>query len=91
MFKTYPNSFNSKSKASLETLVKNESKINYKTFSYKILFPDGKFHKISSLKKYGTLYSLIIDLVTRKTTVNSANADQISFIINLMHGIISMY
>ena len=36
-------------------------------------------------KKYGNLYSLLKDLVTRKVTINSANADQISFIIDLMH------
>ena len=51
-----------------------------------MLFADGKFHEIIFLKKYGTLYSLLEDLVTRKMTVNNANADQISFRINLMHG-----
>ena len=86
LFEMYPNSFNSKSKISLKALVKNENKINYKNLSYKKLFPWGKFHGISFLKKYGTLYSLLKDLVTRKTTVRSANADQISFMINLMHG-----
>ena len=54
--------------------------------AYKILFPDSKFHIIIFLKKYGNLSSLLEDLVTRKMTVNSANADQISFIVNLMHG-----
>ena len=29
---------------------------------------------------------MLKDLVTRKMTVNSANSDQISFIINPMHG-----
>ena len=52
---------------------------------YKILLPHGIFHEISFLKKYGTLYSLLEDLVTRKTAADSANSDQISFIINLMH------
>ena len=37
-------------------------------------------------KKYGTSYDLLENLVSKKTTVNSANADQISFIINLMNG-----
>ena len=37
-------------------------------------------------KKYGTLYSLLKDLVTRKITRNSANADQMSFMIDLMYG-----
>ena len=31
-------------------------------------------------------YNLLENLVTRKTTVNDANADQIYFIINLMNG-----
>ena len=44
-----------------------------------------KFHEISFLKEYGTLYSLLEDLVIRKTTVNSADTNQISFLINLMH------
>ena len=37
------------------------------------------------MKRYGTLFSLLEDLVTRKMTVNSANVDQISLIIDLMH------
>ena len=51
-----------------------------------MLFSKGKFHEIRFLKKYGTLYSLLEDLVTRRMTVVSANADQISLIIGLMHG-----
>ena len=47
---------------------------------------DGTFHEISFLKKYGSLYSLLKNLVTRKTTVNSGNIDKIFFIINVMHG-----
>ena len=35
--------------------------------------------------KIGTRSSLLEDPVTRKMTLDSANADQISFIINLMH------
>ena len=70
----------------LKTLAKNENKINYKNSSYKISLLDGTFHEISFLKKYGTLYSLLEDLVTRKTTVNIAKINQTSFIINLMHG-----
>ena len=53
---------------------------------YRILLLDGKFHKFNFFKKYGTLYDLLGDLVARKRTVNSANGDQISFIINLMNG-----
>ena len=54
--------------------------------SYKIMFHDDKFHEISFLKKYCTLYSLLKDRATRKTTVSIANIDQTSFITNLMHG-----
>ena len=32
------------------------------------------------------MYSLLKDLVTRKTIVDLANADQTSFMLNLMHG-----
>ena len=42
------------------------------------------FINLIFFKKYGTLHSLLKDLVTRKMTINSANADQISFIIDLM-------
>ena len=82
----YPSSFNEQSKSSLKTFAKNENKINYKNLSYKVLLPDTKFYEISFLKKYGTLYSLLEDLVTRKMIADSVNADQISFVINLMHG-----
>ena len=86
LFEMYPKSFNSKSEILLKMLSKNENKINYENLSYKILLPEGIFHEISFLREYGSLYSLLENLVTRKTTVNSANVDQISFIINLMHG-----
>ena len=51
-----------------------------------IMLPDNKFHEFSFLEKYGTLYSLLEHLLRKKTTVDSVNTDQISFIINLMHG-----
>ena len=86
LFEMYSNSLDKESKNSLKTLAKNENKINYKNLSYKILLPDGKVHIFNFLKKYGTLFSLLEDLITRKMSINSANADQISFAINLMHG-----
>ena len=82
----YPNSFDSQSKSSLKTLAKNEYKVNYANLSNKVLFPDSTFHIINFLKIYDTLSSLLEGLVTRKMTVNNANADQLSLIINLMHG-----
>ena len=57
--------------------------------SYKVLFYDEtsvKSHEINFLKKYDTLYSLLENLATSKITVEIANADQISIIINLMRG-----
>ena len=85
LFEMYSNSFDNKSKPLLNTLAKNESSINYKKLSHKILLPDGVFHEFSFFKKYGTLYSLLKDLVTRKMTINSANADKIFFMVDLMH------
>ena len=75
-----------KSKALLNALAKNENKINYKNLSYRILLSDDKFHEFSFFEKYGTLYDLLENLVTKKTTINSSNANQTSFIIELMHG-----
>ena len=54
--------------------------------SYEILLPSGRFHKFDLFKKYGTLYGLLKNLLTKKTIIDRANADQISFIIDLMHG-----
>ena len=86
LFKIYPKSFNKQSETSLKALAKIEVNIKYNNLSYKIFLLKGTFHEISFLKKYGSLYSLLENLVTRKTDVNNANADQISFIINQMHG-----
>ena len=85
-FKMYPNSFTSQGNKLLKILGNNENKIDYKNLSKKMLFPDSTFHIIIFLKKYGSLSSLLEGLVTRKMTVNSANVDQISFIVKLMHG-----
>ena len=65
LFKRYPNSFGKKSKALLNTLVKNENKINYKNLSYRILSSDVKFHEFNFFKKCGTLYDLLENLVTK--------------------------
>ena len=74
--KCIPSLLVKKSKSLLNTLAKNENKVNYKNLSCKKLFFDGSIHEISFLNKYGTLYSLLKDLVTRKTTVDIPNADQ---------------
>ena len=80
----YATSLDKKSKSLLNALAKNESSIDYKKFSYKILLLNGVFHEFLFFKKYGTLYSLLKDLVARKMTINSANADQISFMLDLI-------
>ena len=82
----YPTFFNSQSRKSLKVLAENESSINYKNLSFKILLSDGRPHEFDFFKRYGTLYSLLENLLTKRTTINSANADQIDFIIGLMHG-----
>ena len=46
LFEMYLNSFDKKSKVLLNTLAKNEKKINYKNFSYRILLSNGKFNEL---------------------------------------------
>ena len=73
----------------VKKLATDEDRINYEDLSYRILFYEEtsvKSHEINFLKKYGTLYSLLEDLVSSKITVDIANTDQISFIIHLTHG-----
>ena len=45
-----------------------------------------RFHEFDFLENYGTPYDLLDNLLSKKVTINDAKADQISFIINLMHG-----
>ena len=45
-----------------------------------------KFHAIDFLKIFGTLYDLLKDWVTKKIYTDNAKVNQLSFIINLMHG-----
>ena len=66
LFEIHPRSFTSQGKKWLNTLVKNENKINYRNFSYKILLSDRKFHEFNFFKKYGTVYSLLENLVIKK-------------------------
>ena len=66
LFEMHPNSFDKKSKALLNTHAKNENKINYKNLPYKILLSDGKFHEFNFFKKYGTLYDLLENQITKK-------------------------
>ena len=86
LFERYHKFFIGQDKNSLRSIANNESNINYRNFSDKILLPNGKFHKFDFFKKYGTLYSLLKELLTKKTNANNANFDQISFIIYSMYG-----
>ena len=67
----------------------DENKIKYKELSHKILFTEEdnfRYNEIDFLKKYGTLYNLLDNLLSSKITKSKANADQTSFIISLMNG-----
>ena len=73
----------------LRRLADSENVINYKYLSYKIYFNEDdsfRFHEFDFLENDGTPYDLLDNLLTKKVTINDAKADQISFIINLMHG-----
>ena len=71
----YLKSFTSKTKA----LAKSEYKIDYNNLSF-----SGKFHKTNFFKKYGTLYSLLKDIVTNEMTLTNATEAQINFISDLI-------
>ena len=86
LFEMYHKYFSKQSKTFFKKIANNESSINYRNLSYKILLVNGVFREFNFFKRYGSLYSLLKNLVTRKMTINSANADQISFIIDLIHG-----
>ena len=86
LFERYPKFFTGQNKTFLKSIARNESSINYKNLSYEFLLSDGKSHIFDFLKKYGTLYSLLENLLTKKTTVESANIEEVSFVTDLMHG-----
>ena len=56
LFEMYPNSFDEKSKSLLNTVAKDESSINYKDLSYKILLRNGVFYKCNFFKKNMVFY-----------------------------------
>ena len=56
---------------------------------YKIIFYDEtnvKSHEINFLKKFGTLYGLLINLLTSKTNRTNTSIDQIAFTAYLLMG-----
>ena len=74
-FEIYCKFFAGKNRTLLKSIADNEHKNSYKNLSYNILLSNGAFPELNFLKKYGTLYSLLESLLTKKTTVSSANAD----------------
>ena len=50
LFEMYPKSFTSQNTTLLRKLAENESNINYKNLSYKIVLPDGTFHEFNFFK-----------------------------------------
>ena len=84
LFKMCHKFFGGRNKVSLKSIASNENTINYRNLSYKILFSNGKLYELNFFKKYGTLYDLLENVLAKKTSVDSANADQISFLTNLM-------
>ena len=61
-----------------------ENKTNYKDLPYKFLFTEEditRFHDITFLKNYCSLYNLLSHLLTNKISTNDANVDQICLVI----------
>ena len=65
----------------LKKLANNENKIGYKKLS-----SSGKFYEVNFFKKYGFLYGLLKDLLTRRMTLKDAIDAQINFVNDLMRG-----
>ena len=88
MLKIYPKSFNKRSTNLLKVLVRNES-IDYKNLSFKTVFYDetnDRSHEINLLKKFGTLYGLLKNLLTSKINTTNPNIDLTGFIAHLLMG-----
>lgn len=90
LLRIYSKSFKAKSKVTLEKLRLKENDIDYEHLWYKKIYfseeGDAVFHKIDFLKRHGTLYDLLQDVVTRKINIDHTNVEQLNFIINLMYG-----
>ena len=86
LFETYSKSFTNQNKTLLTSIAKNENSINYKNLSHEFLLSNGRPDELNFFKKYGPLYSLLESLLIKITDVDSANAGQLSFIIDLMRG-----
>ena len=88
LLKMFPRSFTRAGRNILNNLGKDQRKIDYDDFSYKIPFSDEdsvRVHETSFFKnKYGTLYDLLKDLITSEIKIRDANIDQVSLITRLM-------
>ena len=78
---SYSNSFNTFTKNELKQLVTKEKETDFKKLSQKIFFDGFGF-----LKKYGTSYMFLKNLVANKISINRVNDDQRNFVFNLMKG-----
>ena len=81
LIESYPTSFSTFVKNEPNQLATKEKGIDYKKFSEGI-FSDG----FSFLKKYGTPYVSLKNLVVNKKSINTINDDQKDFVFNLMKG-----
>ena len=81
LIESYPTSFSTFVKNESNQLATKEKGIDYKKFSEGI-FSDG----FSFLKKYGTPYVSLKNLVVNKKSINTINDDQRDFVFNLMKG-----
>ena len=78
---SYSNSFNTFTKNELKQLVTKEKETDFKKLSQEIFFDGFGF-----LKKYGTSYMFLKNLVANKISINRVNDDQRNFVFNLMKG-----
>ena len=78
---SYSNSFNTFTKNELKQLVTKEKETDFKKLSQEIFFDGFGF-----LKKYGTSYTFLKNLVANKISINRVNDDQRNFVFNLMKG-----
>ena len=81
LIKSYHTTFSTFVKNELKQLATKEKDIDYKKLSQEIFFDSFSF-----LKKYGTPYMLLKNLVANKISINTVNDDQKDFVFNLMKG-----
>ena len=87
LIKSYPDSFSTFVKNKLKQFATSEEISDYKKWSFLMALVQEIFFDGSSfLKKYGTLYMLLKNLVANKIDINAVNDDQKNFVFDLMKG-----